>query len=87
MHRGGSSLDSRSRTWGQASPLEICGFGKVRTADLKNGGPRYTSSVAPVAQAAGQNQTYCTVSVAVPLTFPAVAVMVTVPAAMARARP
>jgi hypothetical protein len=38
----GSSPDSRSQTRGQASVIEICGISKGRTADPKNGGPRYT---------------------------------------------
>jgi len=70
--------------------LQVCGFGKVRTADPKNGGPRYTSSGAHrwKSRRAGvralryQSKAYGTVSVAVPLTLPAVAVMVTVPAAI-----
>ena len=43
--------------------------------------------VARRVRAAGQNQAYGTVSVAVPLTLPSVAVIVTVPAATARPTP
>src|SRR5271157_5640665 len=39
-HRGGSSRDSRSRTQGQASVIDVCGFSKGKTAD-KNGVPLY----------------------------------------------
>src|SRR5271157_3005730 len=46
MHRGGSYLDSRSRTQGQTPFLRICGFPYGRTADPKDGGPRYRNPFA-----------------------------------------
>ena len=42
----GSSLDSRSRTQGQTPVFEICGFCYGRTADPKDGGPRYPNTFA-----------------------------------------
>jgi hypothetical protein len=42
----GSSLDSLSRTRGQTPFLEICGFCYRRTADPKDGGPRYPNRFA-----------------------------------------
>jgi hypothetical protein len=41
MNRGGSSMDSHSRTREQASVFEICSFCKGRTTDPRDVGPRF----------------------------------------------